>query len=490
MSNSTKPATGFTAALDRYFKISERGSSLAREARGGMVTFFTMAYIVVLNPLILGLTKDINGTMLGIPQVAGVTALVAGIMTIVFGLIANYPFAIATGLGINTLVAVTLVSIEHLTWPAAMGLVVIDGIIIVLLAISGFRHAVFQAVPKELKSAITVGIGLFIAFIGMVDAGFVRRLGDDKHTTVPVGLGINGAVDSLPTCMFVVGLIVCAVLLILKIRGALFFGIIINTILCGIVQAIWKPGPSFVDGKPVPSGWSLNVPEFSGNIIGVPDLSLVGKVDPIGAFSQVGALTATMLVFTLVLANFFDAMGTMTGLGIQAGLADEDGVLPDMKKALIVEGLGAVAGGFGSSSSNTVFLESASGIADGARTGFANLVTGFLFLVAMLLTPLTAIVPMEAVAPALVIIGAMMMSQIRHIDFTNLEIAIPAFLTIVAMPYTYSIANGIGVGFIAWVLFQTAAGKFKQIHWLLWLVSACFVLYFVSGPVTALLGGS
>lgn len=475
------------SAIDKYFKVTERGSTVGRELRGGLVTFFAMAYIVVLNPLILGNIADSTGVSLTIPQVAGVTALVAGVMTIIFGLVANYPFAIATGLGINTLVAVTLVKIEGLTWPQAMGLVVIEGIIIVILAFSGFRHAVFKAIPKELKAAITVGIGIFIALIGFVDAGFVRRIPDAANTTVPVGLGISGSIASWPTFVFVLGLIICGVLMIRKVPGALFFGIVANTVIAIIVEKLTNSGASFQDGKPVPTGWSLTVPGLPSEFVSVPDLSLVGKVDLFGAFTNVGVLAASMLVFTLVLANFFDAMGTMTGLGLQAGLADKDGVLPDMKKALVVEGLGAVAGGLGSASSNTVFVESSSGIADGARTGIANIATGVLFLIALFLTPLTSIIPMEAAAPALVVVGALMMSQIRHIDFRDLFVALPAFLTIVAMPYTYSIANGIGIGFIAWVIFQTAAGKAKHIHPLMWAVSVAFMLNFVAGPINALL---
>lgn len=486
MSASVKTKTELSA-LDRWFQITERGSTVAREMRGGLVTFFAMAYIVVLNPLILGGIKDRNGVAMTFAQVAGVTALVAGVMTIAFGVFARYPFAIATGLGINTLVAVTLVQAEQITWPEAMGLVVIDGIVIVILALSGFRHAVFKAVPKEIKAAITVGIGTFIALVGLVESGFVRRLPDAANTTVPVGLGINGSIASWPTFVFVAGLVICGTIMVLQIRGALFIGIVLNTIVAIIVEAITHAGPSMVDGKPVATGWSLNVPQLPHSFGGLPDLSRFGQVDLFGAFTHVGALTASMLVFTLVLANFFDAMGTMTGLGLQAGLADKDGVLPGMRTALVVEGLGAIAGGVGSSSSNTVFVESSSGIADGARTGLANVVTGVLFLVAMFLTPLTQIVPIEAASPALIVVGALMMGQIKQIDFTKLEIALPAFLTIVAMPYTYSIANGIGVGFIAWVIFQTVAGRVRKVHPLMWVVSIAFVLYFVSHPLTALL---
>ena len=476
------------SALDRYFHITERGSTVSGEIRAGVVTFFAMAYIVILNPLIIGTTPDVNGTTLGIPQVAAATALAAGVMTIAFGLIARYPFGIAAGLGLNTLVAVTLVAGEGLTWPEAMGLVVLDGVVIVLLAVSGFRTAVFRAIPPSMKAAMGVGIGLFIAIIGFVDAGFVRRIPDAAGTTVPVGLGIDGSVSSWPTVTFVLGLIICGFLVVRKIRGGLFLGILATTIIAMIVEALTDSGPSFVDGEPNPSGWSLAVPVLPESFGGVPDLSIVGAVDIFGAFTRIGAIAASLLVFTLVLANFFDAMGTMTALGKQGKLVDENGELPQMKKALVVEGFGAIVGGATSSSSATVYADSAAGVGDGARTGLANIVTGLLFLLAMFLTPLYEVVPIEAAAPVLVIVGAMMMAQITDIEWTKFHIALPAFLTIVVMPFTYSIANGIGVGFIAFALMSVAAGKTREVHWIMWLVSVLFIAYFGMDPLLEAIG--
>ncbi len=484
--SSVPPQSG--SALDRYFRISERGSSIGAEIRAGVVTFFAMAYIIILNPLIIGTTADSEGTVLGVPQVAAVTALTAGVMTIAFGLIARYPFGIAAGLGLNTLVAVTMVAGEGLTWPEAMGLVVIDGIIIVLLAVSGFRSAVFRAIPASMKAAMGVGIGMFIAMIGLVDAGFVRRVPDAAGTTVPVGLGIDGSISSWPTVTFVLGLIICGFLVIRRIRGGLFLGILATTLIAMVVESVFRSGPSFVDGEPNPAGWSLAVPAVPEGFGGLPDLSLVGAVDMVGAFSRVGVLAASLLVFTLVLANFFDAMGTMTALGKQGNLVDETGVLPDMKKALVVEGFGAIVGGATSSSSATVYADSSAGVADGARTGLANIVTGVLFLLAMFLTPLYEVVPIEAAAPVLVIVGALMIAQVVDIEWTQFHIALPAFLTIVVMPFTYSIANGIGVGFIAFSLMAVAAGKAKEVHWIMWLVSALFVVYFGMDPILAALG--
>lgn len=470
-------------ALDSFFHITERGSTVGTEVRAGVVTFFAMAYIVLLNPLILGTSPDRDGVVLGIPQVAAATALAAGVMCILFGVVAKYPFGIATGLGINTLVAVTLVGQQGLTWPEAMGLVVIDGIIIVLLAASGFRAAVFNAIPFSMKVAMSVGIGMFIATIGLVDAGFVRRVPDSAMTTVPVQLGTGGSIASWPTFVFIVGLVICGFMVVRQIRGGLFIGIVATTVIAMIVEALTGAGSSADN----PEGWNLAVPSLPDSFGGVPDLSIVGNVNLVGAFTHLGVIAASMLVFTLVLANFFDAMGTMTALGRQAGLADEHGVLPDMKRALIVEGLGAVIGGAASSSSNTVYVDSSAGIADGARTGLANVVTGVLFLAAMFFTPLYEIVPIEAAAPVLVIVGALMMMQVGQIDWADFNVAFPAFLTIVTMPLTYSIANGIGVGFIAFTLMALFAGKVKDIHWIMWLVSALFVVYFAQGPIMAAL---
>ena len=346
------------AFLDRFFQITERGSTLAREFRGGLVTFFTMAYIVILNPLILGgfsadnAPTDVAGGWLSAAQVGAVTGLTAGVMTILFGLIANLPFGLAAGLGINSFLAVSV--IQEVTWAEAMGLVVINGILIVLFGVTGARTAIFRAVPKELKAAITVGIGLFIAFIGFVDSGFVRATAGGP----PVQLGDNGSITSIPTLVFVVGLLVMGILVARKVQGGLLIGIVATTVLAAVVEAILKIGPA---SETNPGGWHLNTPVLSGQLVSAPDLGLVGQFDLFGAFGRIGGLAATMLVFTLVFTNFFDAMGTMTGLAKSAGVAHKDGTFPRLKSAFIVEGFGAVAGGATSGSSNTVYIDSAAG---------------------------------------------------------------------------------------------------------------------------------
>jgi AGZA family xanthine/uracil permease-like MFS transporter len=471
--------------VDRFFEITRRGSTPGAEVRGGLVTFVTLAYIVILNPIILSGSADVAGNSLGFSQVAAVTALTAGVMTILFGLVSRLPFAFAAGLGINSFLAVSVVG--ELTWPEAMGLVVINGLIIVLLAATGLRRLIFNAVPVALKTAITVGIGLFIAFIGFVDAGFVTSTGVGSP---PVGLGVGGSIATVPTLLFVVTLLLCAVLMALRVKGALLIGLVAGTILAIVAEAIWHFGPAVgADGTVTVGGWGLSVPALPTNLVSLPDLSLVGQVDLFGAFARIGAPAAIGLVFTLVFTNFFDAMGTMTGLSREAGLADARGDFPRLRSALIVEGVGAVAGGFTSSSSNTVFIESASGIGEGARTGLANLVTGALFLAAMFFTPLTSVVPSEVAAAALVIVGALMMSQIRHVDLSDLTVLVPVFLTVTVMPFTYSIANGIGAGFISWVVIRSITGKAKEISPLLWIVAAGFVLYFARGPIAVAFGG-
>ena len=345
--------------LDRFFQITRRGSTLAREFRGGLVTFFTMAYIVILNPLILGgfsadnAPTDVAGGWLSAAQVGAVTGLTAGVMTILFGLIANLPFGLAAGLGINSFLAVSV--IHEVTWPEAMGLVVINGILIVLFGVTGARTAIFRAVPKELKAAITVGIGLFIAFIGFVDSGFVRPTAGGP----PVQLGDGGSITSVPTLVFVVGLLAMGILVARKVQGGLLIGIVGTTVLAAVVEAIMKIGPASATN---PGGWHLNTPVLSGQLVSAPDLGLVGQFDLFGSFGRIGGLAATMLVFTLVFTNFFDAMGTMTGLAKSAGVAHKDGTFPRLKSAFIVEGFGAVAGGATSGSSNTVYIDSAAGI--------------------------------------------------------------------------------------------------------------------------------
>ncbi|GHJ50469.1 MFS transporter [Catellatospora sp. TT07R-123] len=468
--------TNAVGGLDRFFEISARGSTMSREVRGGLATFFTMAYIVVLNPLILGGGVDSTGAKLPMAALAAGTALVAGLLTILMGVWGRFPLALAAGLGVNALVAYEIA--PKMTWADAMGLVVIEGVIIGLLVLTGLRTAVFHSVPMQLKTAIGVGIGLFLAIIGFVDAGFVRSTGTGSP---PIGMGVNGTIITWPGLVFVLGLLLTAVLVARKVKGAILIGIISSTILAIIVEAVAKVGPSFVDGKPNPAGWSLNVPAVPTKWVAAPDLSLLGHFNVLGGWKTAGPIVAIMFVFTLLLTDFFDTMGTMVAVAQEGGMLKEDGTVPRTREILLVDSIAAAAGGAASTSSNTSYIESAAGVAEGARTGFANLVTGALFLVAMFLAPLVTIVPFEAASTALVIVGFLMMTSVRNIDWSDYEIGIPAFLTIVVMPFTYSISNGIGAGVISYVLIKLAKGKARDVHPLLWAVALLFVVYFLRG---------
>lgn len=471
--------------LDRYFSITARGSTVGREVRGGLVTFVAMVYIVVLNPIILGGVPDVTGHYLGggtasadVPAIAAATAVVAAFFTLLMGIVGRYPFALATGLGLNAFVAFQVAT--RMSWPAAMGMVVIEGIVITLLVLTGFRTAVFYAIPRELKSAIAVGIGLFIALIGFVDAGFVRPGSPVLQLGGPKGLG------GWPILVFVLGVLVTAILMVRKVRGALLIGIVFGTVLALIVEAV--AGIGAFDDKTNPYGWQLNVPSFDGLEFGAPNFHLIGDFSLGGGFSAVGIVAAVVIVFSLVLSDFFDVMGTTIGLGSEAKLLDEKGNLPKIGPVLLVDGLAAVGGGAAGASSATTYVESAAGIGDGARTGLASITTGLLFVVTIFLSPLAKIVPSEAATPALVVVGVLLMGQVREIDFRDLSIAVPAFLTIVLMPFTYSITNGIGAGFVSYVIIRAATGRARSIHPLLWVVSALFLVYFAIEPFKTLFG--
>lgn len=458
--------------LDRYFEISARRSTVAREVRGGLTTFFTMAYIVVLNPIILS-AVDVTGEQLPFASVAAVTALIAGIMTILMGVVGKYPFALATGLGINAIVAVYAAT--QLSWPEVMGLVVLEGLLITVLVLTGFRKAVFEAIPPQLKTAIAVGIGFFLTIIGLADAGVIRP-------GIPlISFGVGGQLAGWPLLVFVVGLLLTSVLVVRRVKGALLIGIVVATVLAIVIESIAAVGPRI--GEENPRGWALQVPALPGDVVSVPDLSLIGNFSLFGGFERIGVVAALLIVFSIMIADFFDTVGTVTAVGAEGHLLDEKRNLPRSQPVLLVDSLAAAAGGAGSVSSNTTYIESASGVADGARTGLASVATGALFLVAMFFTPLVQVVPSEAAAPALVIVGALMISQIRYLEWDDMSLVIPAFLTIALMPFTYSITNGIGAGVISYVLLQVATGRVRRVHPLMWVIAVLFLVYFALDPL-------
>jgi adenine/guanine/hypoxanthine permease len=474
-------------AFDRYFEITARRSTIGAEIRGGFATFFTMSYIVVLNPLILGSSADATGARLNQTQVAAATALVAGVVTILMGVVGRFPLALAAGLGVNALVAFEIA--PQMTWADAMGLVVIEGVLITIFVLTGLREALFRSVPAQLKVAIGVGIGLFLAIIGFVDAGFVRATGQNAP---PIQLGVGNKLVGWPVLVFVLGLLLTLVLVVRRVRGAILIGIGSATVLAIIVEAIAKIGPSFIaPDRTNPKGWNLNVPALPDKVFDIPDLGLLGKFSVLGAWESATALIAVMFVFTLLVTDFFDTMGTVVAVAYEAGpdsgLLGEDGIPPRLREILLVDSIAAAAGGAASVSSNTSYIESAAGLAEGARTGVANLVTGGMFLLAMFVAPVVEIVPFEAASVALVVVGFLMMTAVRAIDWTDYDIAIPAFLTIVLMPFTYSISTGIGAGFITFVLIKVVRGRVRDVPVLMWVAAAAFVIYFLRGPIDSLL---
>ena len=477
---ASQKAAARGSALDAFFHVSERGSTFAREVRGGVVTFFTMAYILVLNPLILSTPYD------GIPplgtteQIAAGTALIAGIMTILMGVVANYPMALAAGLGINAMVAYTLVGTSGMTYADAMGLIVIEGVIILILVLTGFREAVFKAVPAHIKTAISVGIGLFIALIGLVDAKVVRAGG------TPLELGLGGSLQGWPVLVFLFGLFLMIILHVCKVKGSILIGIVASTVLAAVIETVLHLGA--FDPEANPTGWSLSVPSLSGSPVELPDPATLGHFNLLGSLDRVGVVSVVLLVFSLLLADFFDTMGTMVAIGAEGDLLGEDGTPPRTREILAVDSLAAIAGGAGGVSSNTSYVESAAGVGEGARTGLASVVTGVLFLLSMFLAPVVSMVPYEAATPALVIVGFLMMTQVTDIDWKSPEIALPAFITIIMMPFSYSITNGIGAGFISYLVVQLARKRVREIHPLMWMASLLFIIYFTLTPIKAILG--
>lgn len=467
-----------------------------------------MAYIIALNPLILGTAADKNGNLIsGAPKftdaaktvvdaaainqsigmVAAATALVAGVMTILMGVWGRFPVGLAAGLGLNAMVAYVLA--PQMTWPQAMGLIVWEGLIITSLVLTGVREAIFRAVPKALRTGMSVGIGMFITFIGLIDSGLVSK---PEGSSVPVQLGVNGSFAGWPILVCLIGLLLLLFLSVRKVKGAMLWSILATTALAVIVESVAKIGPRTAENA---YGWSLNVPKLPGSgDFSWPDLSLLGRVDMVGAFAPEGKfdlgifLGLLLLILSLLLADFFDTIGTVVAVGSEGGLLDEQGNPKRLREILIVDSLAAVAGGLGSVSSNTSFVESASGVGDGARTGLASVTTGLAFLVSIFFAPVISMVPSEAVAPVLTMVGFLMMSQIVEIDWDDLENAIPAFLTLIFMPFSYSITAGIGMGFICWVLMKVFAGKARQVNPMLWVVSALFVVYFAESLISGLIG--
>ncbi len=447
--------------LKDYFKLDELGTDVRTEILAGVTTFLAMSYIIFVNPNILGLAGNADWQGRGLPISATVTAtcLAAGLMCILMGLLTNYPFALAPGLGLNAIVAYQMVVGMGLSWPSAMGVIVLEGLIITALVITGFREAVMNAIPFSLKQAISVGIGLFIAFIGLVDAGFVQK---SDATLVTLG-----SFDNFRIAVAVFGLLFTAILIKAKVKGALLIGIIGSTLLALVVNYATDL-TAFADP---------HVAKLPSSLVSIPDFSTIGRFD-FEALIHLGAVSAVMLIFSVMLTDFFDTLGTVVGLGSEGGFLDSRGRLPRINRVLLVDSLSAVAGGACSSSSVTTYIESAAGISAGGRSGLTAVVVGVLFFLAVFISPVAGVVPKEATAPALIIVGFLMLSIIKELPFERFEEAFPAFLIMLVMPLTYSISNGIGFGFITFSLIKLLTGKGRQVHWLMYLVSLAFAIDF------------
>lgn len=475
--------------LERFFKLSDRGTTVGREVRGGLATFLAMAYIVVLNPIIIGSAQDSTGHYLGggnepnLAAVAAATSLVSGVFTIVMGLVGNFPLAVSSSLGMSAFVTYSVVTIPGMTWADAMGLVVIEGVILLILVLTGFRRAIFNSVPAQLKTAISVGIGLFIALIGMINAGFIQ-----KGSGNGLELGQGGFLSGWPIVVFVIALLALFVMWAAKVRGAILYSILGATVLSLILQAIFHIGPKTGDDGKVanPNGWGLTVPSLDQNWLSLPDFSTLGHFNLLGSFQHAGTIVAILTIFTLLLTNFFDLLGTMVGVANTGKIYDSKGEIPGNQRIMVADAFGAIGGGLGATSANSAFVESTVGAGEGARTGLANIVTGLLLLVTIVLSPVAAVIPSEAAAPTLVLVGFLMMQQVTNIDWADPEIAIPAFMTIAMMPFSYSITNGIGAGFISFAVIKLLRGKGRQVHPLMYVTAAIFVIYFVSGPIETL----
>jgi AGZA family xanthine/uracil permease-like MFS transporter len=465
-----KPSTSGATSLDRFFHITERGSTVRTELIGGLATWLTMSYILFVNPQILGAVTDKNGTTLGFGQVLSVTALVAGFLCLAMGLYANYPFAMAAGLGLNAFVAFFLVGAVGLTWPQAMGIIVIEGVVITLLVLTGFRTLVLNAIPMDLKRAIGIGIGAFIAFIGLAtgcnDPGGCKGIVVTGQGTF---VALNPNLSNLRILVFAIGLGVTAALVARKMKGALLFGILFTTVLATIINQGF--GHSAI--------WTNGIAHWPSKWISSPHFNLVGKFSL--AHGSLAFWTFVAIVLSVMLSDFFDTMGTVVGIAGEAGMLDKDGQLPGINRVLLVDSLGAAAGGLASASSNTTYIESAAGVSEGARTGLASVVVGVLFLLSLFVSSLAGVIPPEATAPVLVIVGYFMMTIVKDIDWPDPGIGIPALLTIVMMPFTFSITNGVGAGFISYTVIAVLRGRAREVHWLMYLVSGVFGWYFIHG---------
>jgi adenine/guanine/hypoxanthine permease len=440
-----------TSWLEKQFHIAERGSTPGGEVRAGVTTFLTMAYIIFVNPAILSTAIDFDGAF---PQLLTVTCLAAAIGTLIMALWANLPFALAPGMGLNAYFAFTVVGALGFPWQTALGAVFISGILFAIIALTGLRQWILEAIPLSLKYAITAGIGAFLAIIGFAGAGLIQAS--------PATFVTRGEWDSPGLWLAMGGVLLAGALLALKIKGALLISIFAVTVVAMITQAPVYPGEQAFGG-------------FTDGIFGfVWPGDLIGAMD-IGAAIQAGVLA---VVFTFLFVDFFDTAGTLIGLSDKAGFMDEKGNIEAPRAAFTADGIATTVGAALGTSSTTTYIESAAGVEEGARTGLTSLVVAGLFLLAMLFAPIAGSIPEVATAPILIVIGAMMMTSITKIDWSDYRVSIPAFLAVVGMPFTYSITDGISLGIISYSVIMAATGKARDVHWIMYVLSALLIWRF------------
>ncbi len=436
--------------MDTFFKLNERGTTTATEVRAGLTTFLAMAYIIIVNPSIL--------SSAGIAPTAAVTAtcLGAAVMTIAMGVFSNRPLACASGMGINSIIAFTLCGSMGLGWQTAMAIVFIEGVAILFLVLCGLREAIMDAIPVSLRHGISIGLGLFIAMIGLKDGGLIVA---NESTMVSIG--------TVSSATFVVGalsIILTVILYSMKVKGALLWGIIISAIV-GIPLGV----------TPLPTGLVAPL-DFSTFAAPFQQSSASGVMGIVEAITTPALL---LFAFSLMMSDFFDTMGTAMAVAKQGEFLTEDGKVEDIKQILIVDSAAAIVGGFMGASSVTTFVESASGAADGGRTGLTSVVAGIFFLLAAFFSPLINCIPTAATCGALVFVGFLMMNDVVDIDWSDPVEAFPAFMIIAGIPFTYSISNGIGLGFITYVIVSVVTGNIKKVRPLMWVAAAAFLAYFL-----------
>lgn len=443
MSKNAHAGSPLGGWAERQFKLTENKTTVRNEVMGGITTFMTMAYILFVNPSILSET--------GMPfdAVLIATSFSAILATLLMAFLANYPFALAPGMGLNAYFTYSVVFGMGYTWQTALGAVFISGLLFLLLSLTGVREQIIDAVPATLKSAIGAGIGLFIAFIGLQNGGLVQT---DQATMVALGDLTEPSV-----ALAALGILITGVLLARRVNGAILWGILATTLI-GIPMGV----------TPMPSG-IIQIPTFA------TWAPVFGKLDIRGALN-IGLFE---VVFAFLFVDLFDTIGTLIGVSTQAGFLDKEGKLPRAPKALLADSIGTVAGAIFGTSTVTTFVESASGVAVGARTGLANVVTSICFFLAIFFLPIIGIVPAAATAPALIIVGAMMLGSVVDIEWGKMDEALPAFIAMAAMPFTYSIATGIALGFIAYPIIKVAAGKAKEVHGITYVLAALFIIRFI-----------